>query len=65
MCATIFLLALSIFYCCKDFCKASPISEGLHSAVVLVSLVKVACDEAEATPFVYILVLAGSHASRS
>lgn len=60
MCATMFLLAVSISYSCKDFCKASPISEGLHSAVALVSLVKVACDEAEATTFVYILVLAGS-----
>ena len=60
-----FLLALSIFYHCKDSCKSSPVSEGLRSAAVLVSLVKVACDEAEATPFVYILVLAGSHSSRS
>lgn len=49
MCAVMFLLARSSFYC-KDLFKAIPISEGLLSAVALVSVAEVACDEAEAVP---------------
>lgn len=62
MCAVMFLLAQSSFYC-KDLCKAIPISEGLHSAVALVSVAEVACEEAEAVPSVSVSVLASGHSS--
>lgn len=54
-------VGLKHLYCCRDLCKAGPVSEGLCRAVS-VSSVPVACDEAEATPFVHILVLAATAA---
>lgn len=62
MCVVMFLLAWSSFYC-EDLCKAIPISEGLLSAVALVSVAEVACDEAEAVPSVSVSVLPSGRCS--